>query len=332
MLLRNRALFTEAALSLMLTAVLSAAVFIWNAPFGWATLGGLAGLTAIHLTFSALRYRRLQKLSLEVDRLLHEGGNLEIRGYQEGELSILANQIQKMTIRLTESVNAATVEKNRLADSLADISHQLRTPLTAMNLTAAMLSAEELPFQRRQELTRELKKQLSRTDWLVNTLLKLSKLDAETVELARERVPVRLVAARAAEPLAIPMELRDQQLILDCGDAAFTGDMVWTVEAVGNILKNAVEHTPDGGAICLRAWETPLFTGIEIENEGEGFAPEDIPHLFERFYKGKNASQDSFGIGLALARTVIAAQNGTIQASNTPSGAKFVIKLYKITV
>ena len=212
--------------------------------------------------------------------------------------------------------------------NLADISHQLRTPLTAMNLTAAMLREPGLSEQRRLELSRELQTLLSRTDWLVETLLKLSKLDAGTVELRREQVPVRELIDRAAAPLSIPLELRGLQLAVSCSSESLTADPVWTAEAIGNLLKNSMEHTPSGGTITVTAEQTALYTAITVEDTGCGFDEADLPHLFERFYKGKNASESSYGIGLALARTIIAAQNGTIQAMNTGTGAKFLIKFY----
>lgn len=286
-------------------------------------------ISGVHLLTEFYRYRRLQKLSNDLDNLLISATPLPIREYEEGELSILANQIQKITLRLTEAAETVWADKVYLADSLADISHQLRTPLTAMNLTATMLRSKALSHERRIELVRELQGLLTRTEWLVESLLKLSKLDAGTVVLAKDDITVKSLINRASEPLGIPMDLRNQRLTVQCADESFTGDLVWTAEALGNILKNCMEHTPDGGTITVTAEETALFTQITVEDTGPGFSEKDIPHLFERFYKGDNASESSYGIGLALARMVITAQNGTIQAMNTDSGAKFVIKFYK---
>ena len=293
-------------------------------------------LLLICLGFCALllyqRNRKLQKLSEDLDRLLHDGTPLPISEYREGELSILANQLQKVTLRLLESAEQSQRDKAQLADSLANISHQLRTPLTAMNLTAAMLSDPNLTPQRRRELTSELKTLLRRTDDLVETLLKLSKLDARTVTMARDSVAVRDVICRAVQPLEVPMELREQQLTVSCGEATFTGDLVWTAEAIGNLLKNCMEHTPSGGTVSITAEETALYTTITVEDTGSGFDPADIPHLFERFYKGSNAAEGSYGIGLALARTIITAQNGTIQAMNGAKGARFEVRFYKTVI
>ena len=289
-------------------------------------------LAALFLGQRRYYRRQLRKLNLDLDRLLQQGIPLPIDRYREGELSILANQMEKITLRLSENAQRVLREKEYLADSLADISHQLRTPMTAMNLAVTMLRSPELEHQRRMELTGELRTQLTRMDWLVETLLKLSKLDAGTITLAREPVPVRELIDQAAGPLAISMDVRDQQLRITCGEERFLGDLSWTAEALGNILKNCMEHTPEGGSICISAEETPIFTQIRIEDTGEGFPPEDIPHLFERFYQGRNAGEGSYGIGLALARAVITAQNGTIQAGNCETGACFLIKFYKQVV
>lgn len=327
MLFRNRELTKEAVVFFSITAVMTALAFADGC--GIFVLAVCLLFGALHFSFAWLRYRKIQQLSDALDALLVSGKPLPIRKYNEGELSILSNQIQKMTLRLTEAADNLQSDKRYLADSLADISHQLRTPLTAMNLTAALLSAPELTEESRQEQVMALKNLLHRTQWLVEALLKLSKLDAGTVTLTKEAVSVRKLIERAAAPLAIPMDLRNQQLVIHCGQECFTGDLVWTGEALGNILKNCTEHTPEGGSITVTVQETALYTQIEVEDTGSGFSPGDIPHLFERFYKGTNAAENSYGIGLALARTIISAQNGTVQAMNGEQGAKFLIKFYK---
>lgn len=325
----NRELRYSLTILVLATVVFVIVGFLVSALTGMLILSVCLITITIFLLTEYYRYRKLQKLSTDLDNLLISGIPLPITEYNEGELSILANQIQKITLLLKESAEAVQADKKYLADSLADISHQLRTPLTAMNLTASMLRNPELSTEKRIELSRELRNLLIRTDWLVETLLKLSKLDAGTVKLLQKPVRVADLIARAAGPLAIPMDLRDHRLVVCCKDEAFAGDLVWTAEALGNILKNCSEHTPAGGTITITAIETALYTQIEVKDTGPGFNPQDIPHLFERFYKGGNASENSYGIGLALARTVITAQNGIVQAMNGESGAKFVIKFYK---
>lgn len=329
MVWNNKELRRGLILLMAATGVLSLAGLFLSPAAGILVLvmGAVSILT--YLITEGYRYRKLQQISSDLDALLSSGVPIPIRDYDEGELSILANQIQKITLLLKESAEVVAADKKHLADSLADISHQLRTPLTAMNLTTTMLRSPALTEERRMALTGELRGLLARTDWLVETLLKISKLDAGTVPLAKEDVSVRELISRAAGPIAIPMDLRNQRLIINCEGERFAGDLIWTAEALGNILKNCMEHTPEGGTVTVTGSETALFTQITVEDTGSGFDPKDIPHLFERFYKGSNASRNSYGIGLALARTVVTAQNGTVQAMNGNPGARFVIKFYK---
>ena len=325
----NRELRYSLTALLVSGGVMTVIGFCVSALTGILILAACLIAIAVFLLTERYRYRKLQKLNADLDKLLISGTPLPIAEYDEGELSILANQIQKITLLLKESAEVVKADKKYLADSLADISHQLRTPLTSMNLTASMLRKPELSTEKRIELSGELRNLLARTDWLVETLLKISKLDAGTVKLIQNPVRVKDLIDRAAEPLAIPMDLRNQRLVVHCKEEAFIGDPVWTAEALGNILKNCMEHTPEDGIVTVIASETALYTQIEVQDTGSGFDPKDIPHLFERFYKGSNASENSYGIGLALARTVITSQNGSVQAMNGDSGAKFVIKFYK---
>ena len=309
------------------------------AVFGFCLMG-----TAVWSTYK--RYRLMTDMSLEIDRILHDSSHFDLSLFSEGELSILSSEVYKMTVRLREQADALQKDKIYLADSLADISHQIRTPLTSMNLIANFLSEEELSDERRMQLTRDLLRQLSRVDWLITTLLKISKLDAGSVQMVREPITALDLVNKAADLVTIPMELRNQKLVIRSEkEGHFSGDMPWCVEAVGNILKNCMEHTPAGGTVTVVIQDNSLFTEITIRDNGTGFDEKDIPHLFERFYKGQNASENSFGIGLALSRMIIQQHDGTIRAGNTMSheeeslqnsadcpGAEFVIRFYKTTI
>ena len=289
--------------------------------------------TALMIAESFIRSRRLQRLSDQIDAVLHGMRNSDLSTYDEGELAILENELNKMTIRLCSQAEQLQKEKASLADSLADISHQLKTPLTSINLMVTRLSDGSLSERERKRLVSELRSMLDRVDWLITALLKLSRFDAGTVNLEKKFVCVREMIDQAAAPFVIPMELRDQELVLQMsGDEQFIGDLSWSVEAVGNILKNCVEHTPVGGKIRVQSTENAVFTEILISDNGPGISAEDIPHLFERFYKGKDSGL-GFGIGLALARTIIIGQNGTVKAENHRNGgAVFTIRFYKSTV
>lgn len=307
------------------------ALVFWSAAHGGFVFGVCLVMTALHLLTTYRRYRRIAVLAADIDKLLHNAAHT-IQANAEGELAVLQTEIQKMTVRLREHEQQLTEEKQYLSDSLADISHQLRTPLTSMHLLATLLSDPELSEQQRSRHLHELHSLLTRIDWLVTTLLKISKLDAGTVQLRQETLPLDELLRTACKPLQIPAELKEQTISVSA-EGSFTGDPAWTAEAVGNIVKNCMEHTPAGGKINVTALENPLFTEICITDSGSGIAPEDLPHIFERFYKGKDDDAPGFGIGLSLARTIITSQNGTVKAENLPEkGAKFTIRFYKGTV
>lgn len=278
------------------------------------------------------RYRRLEQLSQEIDDMLHHQTPIHFERYREGELSILENELSKMTLRLSEQATALLQDKKMLADSMADISHQIRSPLTSSNLILSLLRNPDLTLERKSQLLKDLTQLLSRIDWLVESLLKMSKMDAGTAYLKQVPVSVEELIQQALEPLVIPMELREQTLSIhaESDQAQFIGDLSWSTEALLNILKNCMEHTPPGGRISITFSENTIYTEIVVADNGPGFEKEDLPHLFERFYKGKHAGQQNVGIGLALARMIISQQNGTLKAENRPEGgAKFTIKFYR---
>lgn len=276
--------------------------------------------------------RKLAQLSQTLNRILHGEEHLEVEAYTEGELGILRSEIHKMTVRLREQQQTLQEDKVYLANSLADLSHQLRTPLTSMNLVAELLTREDLTPQRKAKLCRELSQLLGQMDWLVTTLLKLSKLEAGTIPFHSETIPLEQLVEQAAAPFLIPMELREQAFRVEC-PGTFTGDVHWTAEAVGNLIKNAMEHTPAGGGITIRGRENALFSELVVEDTGPGIDPQDLPHLFERFYRGSSRTSHGFGIGLSLSQRIVTGQGGTIQARNrNPQGAQFILRFYKGTV
>lgn len=331
MLTRNREV--KQAIFLYLIVIAIAVTLTWviipEAILLMAALSLIFLLLFLHTTKK--RYQKLKDLSSMIDEVLHGNDKVDFKDCNEGELSILQNEIKKMTIRLREQNEALITEKRYLSDSIADISHQLRTPLTSINLISSFLNEPELSEERRLQLSKELNRLTSRIDWLVNSLLKLSKLDAGTVVFAKEQLSVTVVVRKAFDLIAIPMELKGQEFQYQAEEEIhYTGDLSWSVEAISNILKNCMEHTGLGGKIVVTAKETGIYTEIIIEDNGPGIEPEDIPNLFERFYKGKNSSSDSIGIGLSLARKIIQEQNGTVKVENRiSSGAKFTIRFYK---
>lgn len=289
-------------------------------------------LLLIYYISTYQRYRRIASLAEDINKILHGDNSISLEDYTEGELGILHSEIYKMTIRLREQQQKLVKDKVYLADSIADISHQIRTPLTFINLLVQLLSDLDLTEERKHQLTRELYGLLSRIEWLITTLLKISKLDAGTVQFKQEKVCMDTLIRKSCEPLLVPMELRGQELVIHAnGD--FTCDIAWTCEAIGNIVKNCMEHTSQGGKIEIETKDNALYTEILIQDNGTGISKEDMPHIFERFYKGKDSGDQSFGVGLALSRMIIISQKGTIKAANRKSaGAMFSIRFYKGTV
>ncbi|WFA08884.1 HAMP domain-containing sensor histidine kinase [Tissierella sp. Yu-01] len=284
--------------------------------------------------FTLKRYKDIEKLS-EYLRTISSGDySLDIRDNVEGELSILKNEIYKVTLILSKHGEYEKREKELLADSISDISHQLKTPLTSMMVMTDLLSNSNLEVEKRMEFTKNIQAQLDRMEWLLTSLLKLSKIDAGTIIFKRDKVNVKDLIQKAINPLLIPLELKDQNIIIE-GDSevVFTGDANWTVEAIINIVKNCIEHTNKGGYITISFEENPLYTEIKISDNGIGINKEDLPYIFKRFYRGKNAGNDSVGIGLAMAKSIIESQNGDLTVkSRKNEGTQFSIKFYKQTV
>ncbi len=288
-------------------------------------------LVAVYLIEAKKRFSAMRELSDSLDLLLDGREDIDLSRYSEGELSILENELSKLTVRLREQTSALSEDKRMLADSIADISHQIRTPLTTMNLIAAALRRPDTDAVKRQELLLELREQLERVDWLVSALLKLARFDADAIKLNPVELTLEELIRRSLEPLEIPMELRGQTV-----EKTVSGNIVcdpsWTAEALTNIIKNCSEHMGEG-TLFIEASENPLCSEIVIRDSGPGVAPEDLPHLFERFYKGKNSGGSGVGIGLALCRTIVAGQNGSVKAENAKQGgAQFTVRIYKSTV
>ncbi len=280
--------------------------------------------------FTLRRYKEIEKLSGYLRNISNGNYSMDIRDNEEGELSILKNEIYKVTLMLSKQGEFLKKDKEKLADAISDISHQLKTPLTSMMVMIDLLSDENLNSEKRIEFTKNIEMQLERMDWLLTSLLKLSKIDAGTIIFKKNKVKVSELIKKAMSPLLIPMELKEQKLIIDGNEnTSFTGDLNWSTEAIVNIVKNCIEHTENKGLISIFYEENPLYTEIKISDNGTGIEKEDLPYIFKRFYKGKNASAGSVGIGLAMAKSIIVSQNGDISVrSKKNEGTEFSIKFY----
>lgn len=303
------------------------------------TMNTAAGIVAItsaiafgiaFFVFTKARYKSISRVSNQIDFVLHNANHLYIGDSDEGELSILHSEITKMTLRIREQNDALKKEKAHLADSLADIAHQLRTPLTSANLILSLL-ANSSDENERKAFVRETEELLVRMDWLITSLLRLSRLDAGIVVFQSEQIDVNHLINNALRPFLIPMELHDIHVQIDAPHGMMIqGDLGWLSEAIQNILKNCIENIEENGKIEIVCTDNPLYTEITIHDSGTGFAKEDLPCLFDRFYRGKNQSVTGYGIGLALCKMIITRQDGTITAKNHPQGgAIFTIRFPK---
>ncbi len=300
--------------------------FVINIAAGILAIASAAAFGTAFFGFTKARYKSIARISNQIDLVLHNADRQYIGESDEGELSILHSEITKMMLRIREQNDALKKEKQHLADSLADIAHQLRTPLTSVNLILSLLASNPDENQRK-AFVRETEELLERMDWLITSLLKLSRLDAGIVVFQSQQIDVSNLICAALRPFLIPMELHDITVQTDVPEGMMIqGDSGWLSEAIQNILKNCMESAGESGKIEIVCGDTPLFSAITIHDSGAGFEKEDLPCLFERFYRGKSSNATGYGIGLALCKMIITRQGGTITAKNhSQGGAIFVI-------
>ena len=291
-------------------------------------------MTAFSFYSEQKKEKELRELIGYLTRLQDGIACPELNGPGEGAIGILKSEIYKLIIYLQEQTGIAQKEKNYIADFLSDISHQIKTPLTAITLMTDLLQDPTLPAEKRKEFLSNIEKQTEKVTWLVRNLLTLSQLEAKQLHLKKETVCVKELlteACRSVELLAdakgVTLEMTglpdEKEILLEC-------DCSWTGEALTNIIKNCVEHTPEGGTVAVAAMQHNLATVITIRDNGCGIPKEDLPHIFERFYKGKNGSKDSVGIGLAMAKQIFFLQDGIVEAvSEEGAGTTFTVRMYR---
>lgn len=307
-------------------------------------------VTVIFMILTSRRYRALAKMAANLDRVLAGERDIRLRDMSEGELAILSSEIDKVIARLNLTVDELQAEKLALSDALADISHQLKTPLTSIAISTELIrdrlsargDSEDLVDRLRLIQTLQ-----ARVEDLVAALLKLARIDAGVIKLVCGDVDARELVRKSFEPLAIAFDIADVRFSADVQDgASYEGDLTWSVEALENILKNCMEHTPAGGCVSVHVTEDVLACRIRIEDTGPGIAESDLPHIFERFYRGSrdaNAAPSEVnpagvGIGLALSKSLVTAQGGTLTAENlrdendNVTGAAFNLVFFKAVV
>jgi signal transduction histidine kinase len=270
--------------------------------------------------------RKLKELSENIRRII-DGQPVDLRDNREGVFSILKNDIHTLATLKNEQVDALQADKIALKETLADISHQLKTPLTSMLIMVDLL--ETAPPEKQAKFIDNIRTSLTHTDWLVSALLKMAKLDAGAVEFTHTQVSSSEIVRLALEPLQILLDVRNQSVSVDSTDITISCDCRWTAEALTNILKNASEYSPVGGVITVNVGSNPICSWVSISDSGSGIANSDIPKLFKR-YKGSR-NKKGYGVGLPLSLAIMHGQNGDIEVNggSDGSGASFTLKFYK---
>ena len=280
-----------------------------------AILAGLGVLLLI--VFGVYTNKRKRKID-ELDRYIQDVSNkmyeIGIDKESEDELNRLKDSLYKITVMLKEDSESKRKQNEAILELVSDISHQLKTPITSIQiLLDNILENENMDSDTRRKFTLEILRQVKGMNFLIFSLLKLSKLDACVVELDNEKISVNKLVTDILADLDVLIELKHLDVHVDVSEnVRFDGDYNWNKEAVLNIVKNAVEYTPDGKNIFIGAEENDLYTKIVIRDEGKGIDEKDLPHIFERFYKRGNSAEDSFGIGLALSKSIVEKQNGFV--------------------
>lgn len=266
----------------------------------------------VFLLYLKMQKQQTMDIAKRIERINLGDYSLQIDENSEDELSLLDNQIYRTTVKFREQAENSRKDKENLQKSLSDISHQLKTPLTSIIVMVEnILDDDDMPLEIRREFLSDIKHNTSTVSFLVQSLLTLSKLDAEAIRFKYADVDVKSIIDECIKNTAVMAEICNVSVETLCDDTyKLNCDKKWLCEAVTNIIKNCIEHSQNGN-IKITANQNKLYTKISIKDNGNGITKEDLPHIFERFYKGKNSSDDSVGIGLSLAKTIIESKADT---------------------
>ena len=294
-------------------------------------------ITIIILLILYIRYNHKKENDIKdiikcIEQINKKNYELQIDSISEDELSILKNEIYKTTIMLKESAENSNKDKLNLKKSLEDISHQLKTPLTSiLVMLDNIIEDPDMDINIRNDFVRDIKRNVVNINFLVQALLKLSKFDANTVHFIKQENDLKTIIKESIKNVSPLCDLRNINIEFNAKDKSkIVCDAKWQIEAITNIIKNAVDHSKNNSTVTINLSNNNVYSMIEIIDKGEGISKKDISHIFERFYKGENSTSDSIGIGLALAKTIIEEDNGSISVESNKNGTKFTIKYFKL--
>lgn len=288
----------------------------------------------VYLTIIINNDKKKDKEINEVIKIIEEINNknysFKMKDINEEDLSLLKNEIYKTTIMLNEISEISKKDKKELEESLEDISHQLKTPLTSILIMIdTLLDDEDMDQNTREDFLRNMKREVMNINFLVKSILKLSRLDTNTVKFISKKESVKEIINEAILNVSLLSDLKNVKIETNLSDSLITCDYKWQIEALTNILKNSIEHSYENNKVLIESSENNAYVKITIKDFGTGIAKEDINHIFERFYKGKDSDYDSIGIGLALSKSIIEKQNGKISVESSDDGTTFTIKYFK---
>ena len=302
-------------------------IIVYNILF----IGLAMSIILLYLKHEKDQNKEIKKIARCIEEINKKNYSINIDENSEDELSILKNELYKITIMLKEDAENSKKDKLKLKDSLSDISHQLKTPLTSINIMLDnILDNPEMDNNTKEKFIQNIKREITNISSLVGEILKLSKFDASVIKFEKEQVFINDLVESAISNVEMMAELKNINIeVTNQDNIKLVCDAKWQIEAITNILKNCIEHSKDDSTITIDIDSNKIYKQITIKDNGEGIDEKDLPHIFERFYKGKNSSKDSVGIGLALAKTIIEKDNGSIKVdSKKGKQTTFVIKYY----
>lgn len=291
----------------------------------------LSTLVIIFLIYEKYKVKEINSITHYIEQLNKKNYDLSIDSISEDELSILKNEIYKTTVMLKETAENSLADKKNIKKSLEDISHQIKTPLTSILIILDnLIDNPNMDKETQSDFIRDIKREVTNINFLIQSILKLSKFDANTIDFIKNEFEIQKLIDESVKNVSSLCDLKSIDINIS-GDkkAKVYCDFKWQVEAITNIIKNCIDHSENGSKIDIEYEQNRVYSAIRIKDYGKGISKKDLPHIFERFYKGENASNDSVGIGLSLSQTIVNEDNGYISVDTSNKGSTFTIKYFK---